>query len=203
MHEILQGTLALVSYHSLLHEQVQKLTKGLFSKVSLQGFPQKTRYLAFRVKRVALKNHLPALTPLGEDYVEGYVHLMEGERDPRNLREAFAVVLAVTENFPLGKHAEELFDVTACYFPLTFRATANDPFGVTQEDLKTALRACMSATPLFGEFGVPLILEKMGASSADTQLDAMRTLSQCMRVYKPEALAPHYELIWTRLRPLV
>ncbi len=46
---------------------------------------------------------------------------------------------------------EELFEVTACYFPIDFRPAPNDPHGITQEELIQGLRACLSATPKFAE----------------------------------------------------
>jgi hypothetical protein len=34
-----------------------------------------------------------------------------------------------------GDVVESLFDVTACYFPITFKPPPNDPYGVTSEEL--------------------------------------------------------------------
>jgi hypothetical protein len=32
------------------------------------------------------------------------------------------------------------FDITFCYFPITFRPPPNDPYGITPDDLRIALR---------------------------------------------------------------
>lgn len=36
--------------------------------------------------------------------------------------------------------AKALFNVTFCYFPISFRPPAEDPYGISAEDLKMALR---------------------------------------------------------------
>lgn len=33
-----------------------------------------------------------------------------------------------------------MFDITYCYFPITFRPPPNDPYGISAEDLRLALR---------------------------------------------------------------
>src|ERR1700733_15836474 len=35
---------------------------------------------------------------------------------------------------------QSLFNITFCYFPITFRPPPNDPYGITTEDLRLALR---------------------------------------------------------------
>lgn len=36
--------------------------------------------------------------------------------------------------------AKSLFNITFCYFPITFRPPPDDPYGITSDDLKKALR---------------------------------------------------------------
>ncbi len=35
---------------------------------------------------------------------------------------------------------QDFFNITFCYFPITFRPPPNDPYGITSEDLKATLR---------------------------------------------------------------
>jgi DNA repair/transcription protein MET18/MMS19 len=58
-----------------------------------------------------------------------------------------------------------MFDITFCYFPISFRPPPNDPYGITADDLKLALRSCMSASPYFAKMALPLFLEKFGTAT--------------------------------------
>lgn len=35
---------------------------------------------------------------------------------------------------------QSLFDITFCYFPITFTPPPDDPYGITADDLKDSLR---------------------------------------------------------------
>lgn len=65
-----------------------------------------------------------------------------------------------------------MFDITFCYFPITFRPPPNDPYGITSDDLKTALRACLSASPYFAKQALPLFLEKYPTSAGQTMVSS-------------------------------
>ena len=43
------------------------------------------------------------LQKLGTDFVYGYLQVMDGEKDPRNLVLAFQCARRIIENFPLGR----------------------------------------------------------------------------------------------------
>lgn len=92
---------------------------------------------------------------MGEEFVKGYAELAEGEKDPRNLLLAFALDRVVLLEFEVSKYIEvrmprtllyilmvcqRYYDITFCYFPITFKAPANDPYGVSSASLVSALR---------------------------------------------------------------
>lgn len=60
---------------------------------------------------------------------------------------------------------QDFFDITFCYFPIAFRPPPNDPYGITADDLKVALRGCMSASPHFAKMALPLFLEKFATAT--------------------------------------
>jgi DNA repair/transcription protein MET18/MMS19 len=60
----------------------------------------------------------------------------------------------------LAYNSQDFFDITFCYFPISFKPPPNDPYGITAEDLKSALRKCMAASPYFAKLALPLFLEK-------------------------------------------
>jgi DNA repair/transcription protein MET18/MMS19 len=97
------------------------------------------------------------LKSMGDRFFSGYVALADGEKDPRNLMVAFAIARVLALEFDISNKFEarftslalpthidialqDLFNIIFCYFPITFRAPANDPYGITSEDLKNALR---------------------------------------------------------------
>lgn len=53
-----------------------------------------------------------------------------------------------------------MFQVVACYFPITFKPSPNDPYGITHEGLVQALRRCLRASPLFAVECMDLLLDK-------------------------------------------
>lgn len=98
---------------------------------------------------------------MGKEFISGYIALAEGEKDPRNLLTAFAIVRVILIEFNIVDHVEvcvlvitrngdtsfltlsarqALFNITFCYFPISFRPPPNDPYGIGADDLKTALR---------------------------------------------------------------
>ncbi|CAG8724917.1 11146_t:CDS:2, partial [Scutellospora calospora] len=81
-----------------------------------------------------------------------------------------------------------LFEVTFCYFPITFKPPPDDPYGITANDLKIALRECLSATPHFSKLAMPLLVEKLASSSGNA-----KTLKACAPVYGPSSIIPHLE----------
>lgn len=81
-----------------------------------------------------------ALKSINNELVFGYCRLMDGEKDPRNLMIAFDIIRNIIQNFDISAHVEDLFEVTFCYFPITFKPPQDDPYGITAEDLKVSLR---------------------------------------------------------------
>lgn len=92
---------------------------------------------------------------MGPDFINSYVKLVEGEKDPRNLMLLFSIGRVILIEFDISAHVEvhspnsahikadgwqDLFDVTFCYFPITFKPPPDDPYGITADDLKKALR---------------------------------------------------------------
>jgi len=44
------------------------------------------------------------MKPMGGDFVYGYIQIMDGEKDPRNLLLAFDLVHVIATNFPIGRN---------------------------------------------------------------------------------------------------
>lgn len=116
-----------------------------------------------------------ALKSMGAEFLKGYTTLVEGEKDPRNLKLAFSLDRVMLLEFDITEALEELFDITFCYFPITFTPPPDDPYGISSEELQTDLRTCLASTPLFGPLALPLILDKLQASTKSAKVNMIHS----------------------------
>ncbi len=77
---------------------------------------------------------------MNKEFLAGYITLADGEKDPRNLLVAFAIARVILVEFDISDFVEGFFNITFCYFPITFRPPPNDPYGISADDLKHNLR---------------------------------------------------------------
>ncbi|KAG2217168.1 hypothetical protein INT45_003592 [Circinella minor] len=130
------------------------------------------------------------------DFVRGFIALIDGEKDPRNLLIAFELVQDVIAKFDISSHIEDLFDFVFCYFPITFKPPPNDPYHITTEDLKNSLRQCLASTPYFANFATPLLIDKLLTSTGSAKKDTMETIGLCAPAYGAHALLPYAQSIF-------
>uniref|UniRef100_A0A4W6FD38 MMS19 nucleotide excision repair protein n=1 Tax=Lates calcarifer TaxID=8187 RepID=A0A4W6FD38_LATCA len=194
---VLQGLRALTKCTVLPPGSAVSMLRSLFQDVHVQ-----VRLDSVAASRFYLKIYPKKfLKGLGADFVFGFVQSMDGERDPRNLLLAFQIAKNIIHRgYDLGKFTEELFEVTSCYFPIDFTPPANDPHGITKEELIEALRAVLSGTPKFAEFLLPLIIEKLDSDVQSAKLDSLQTLTACLSQYEHKDVAEFLEGLWTSLR---
>ena len=77
---------------------------------------------------------------MGEVFTDTMIKQMDGEKDPRCLVLVFRYIPLVIKNFPVDHCLEDLFDVTSCYFPITFTPPPDDPIGISQKELIDSLQ---------------------------------------------------------------
>uniref|UniRef100_A0A8C8G090 MMS19 nucleotide excision repair protein n=1 Tax=Oncorhynchus tshawytscha TaxID=74940 RepID=A0A8C8G090_ONCTS len=187
---VIQGLKALTKCSVLPPGSAVSILKSLFQDIHVQV-----------VTLIDYFSHPTELKGLGADFVFGFVQSVDGERDPRNLLLAFHIARKIVhEGYDLGKFTEELFEVTSCYFPIDFSPPANDPHGITQEELVLALRVVLTGTPRFAEFLLPLIIEKLDSDVQSAKLDSLQTLTACASVYEQKDLAQFLPGLWASLR---
>jgi DNA repair/transcription protein MET18/MMS19 len=104
-----------------------------------------------------------------------------------------------------------------CYFPITFRPPPNDPYGITSDDLKLALRyvrssfppshltdipprKCMASTPRFAPLAMPVFLEKLAPSLGASKRDVLQSLTECIPVYGQQAIQGYAADLWDNLK---
>ncbi len=175
------------------------MVMGLVAEVPQGGLPQSSRAAVYGVME-ALVARCPGLA--GIDAVSGFLQLMDGEKDPRCLVVAFRVVRALCARFveEAGHFLEDVFEVTSCYFPISFAAPPGGDFGVTEEDLVAALRAALTAHPGLAEYTVPFCLEKLGASDDSAKADALAVLAAGARGAFRAQCGPFEREVWAALR---
>ncbi|KAI6041217.1 ARM repeat-containing protein [Pisolithus marmoratus] len=196
----LRGLSHLVKSPAVASSDIPNLLNAIFTHVKMRVLVQSTRFFVFNTINTLLKSHLDDLKAMGDQFVSGYATLASGEKDPRNLTVAFAIARVILTEFDISKHVEDYFDITFCYFPITFRPPPNDPYGISADDLKSSLLPCLSATPAFGRLGVPLFLEKLTAGSPVTKRDTLRAMSLCLPVYGPSVAREFGPKIWSALK---
>ncbi|KAF9389130.1 hypothetical protein CPC16_006044 [Podila verticillata] len=168
--ELLKGLLALSKFDKFTGVDCVKATKAILSLVNVQTYQQTARHYVFLFFDSAIRNYTQSLRSISSDFVFGFIQCLDGEKDPRNLMLAFTLIKNIIQEFDIAQHVEDLFEVTFCYFPITFRPPPDDPYGITSEHLKVGLRDCLSATPYFAKFALPLLLEKLSSSSGSAKI---------------------------------
>ncbi|KAG0210627.1 hypothetical protein BGX28_009152 [Mortierella sp. GBA30] len=198
--ELLKGLLALTKFDKFTGVDCIKAVKAILALVNVQTYQQTARHFVFMFFESAIKNFAPSLRSISSEFVFGFIQCLDGEKDPRNLMLAFTLIKSIIQEFDIAQHVEDLFEVTFCYFPITFRPPPDDPYGITSEHLKVGLRDCLSATPYFAKFALPLLLEKLSSSSGSAKKDSMETIAACAPVYGSSALTPYAEELWNGLQ---
>ncbi|KAJ1953195.1 hypothetical protein IWQ62_006054, partial [Dispira parvispora] len=184
-------------------EHAEQVTRALLENIHVQSFQQTTRYNILRLTLQLLEKYGSILRTKYPTLVDGFVQAMDGEKDPRNLMLCFRAFSIVAETFDVNDQAEDMFELVFCYFPITFRPPPGDTLGITAEDLKLALRKCLTATPAFGPYAIDLFLTKLSSSSGTAKLDTLQTLTQCFRVYRMVDIEPHLSELVTSIGDVI
>ncbi|GAA5803787.1 Dos2-interacting transcription regulator of RNA-Pol-II-domain-containing protein [Helicostylum pulchrum] len=200
VQNLLDGLVALTTYKNFTGKNALFVFKRIIENVQVQQFPQGTRNSAFKLFANLINRHATTLRSINNEFVYGFTQVLDGEKDPRNLMSAFQIMKSIVDNFDISAHVEDIFEVTFCYFPVTFKPPPDDPYGITAEDLKTSLRDCLASTPLFAKFALPLILEKLSSTSGSAKKDSMETLAACAPVYGSTALLSSVNEIFNSLK---
>ncbi|KAH7105998.1 ARM repeat-containing protein [Auriculariales sp. MPI-PUGE-AT-0066] len=170
--------------------------EALFSHVKTKAHVQSTRFVVYSIIDSCLAKHRDAFKQMGDTFIRGYIALAEGEKDPRNLILSFALVRIIILEFDFERFVDSLFDISFCYFPITFTPPPDDPYGISADDLKNALRLCLSSTYRFGPLAIPLFLEKITAGSPATKRETLHTMAVCWPVYGPRLAQEVGKQVW-------
>ena len=195
-------------------EAAVALVGALLAEVHVPSLVASERLLALECLSVFVVQRPAASRALGSRLLEGAIAAIDGEKEPRCLRAAFALVTQLGALFPaceppLAAAAEELHDVVACYFPLVYtppRSAERAPDAVTRDELAAALCSALMSTPAFAPLALPLVLGKLALPAEQTAsavTDALAALSAAADAFPPHALAAHAHPAWRALRGLI
>ena len=157
------------------------LFRSFFEHVHAQALEQKLRMQAYALLAAITSGACAADLQEGQHAIEfcgGFISAMDGEKDPQCLLVALRIAGRL-----VGEHAaavqpllEELFDVTACYFPVTYTPPAGDTTGITRQQIAGALGAVLGGSHHMAELLVPLLLEKLSSTRQLAKQDAIALL---------------------------
>ncbi|NXF07532.1 MMS19 protein, partial [Smithornis capensis] len=198
---VLQGLRALSMCEVLSPGLAVSVLKAIFQEVHVQSLLQLDRHTVYSIITNFMNTREEELKGLGADFTFGFIQVMDGEKDPRNLLVAFQIVRdLIAKDYALGPFVEELFEVTSCYFPVDFTPPPSDPHGIQREDLILSLRAVLASTPQFAEFLLPLLIEKLDSELQSAKLDSLQTLTACCAIYGQKELQEFLPSLWSSLR---
>ncbi|XP_014666171.1 PREDICTED: MMS19 nucleotide excision repair protein homolog [Priapulus caudatus] len=98
---VLRGLLASSGCKNLLEEDIASLLRGIFKEVQVQAHMQADRRAVFSTIATLLDHRLTDVLPLGADFVFGFIQVLDGEKDPRNLYIGFRLVCIICAHFPI------------------------------------------------------------------------------------------------------
>lgn len=184
LSESLEGLYACVLSGRLSRSICELVLKKVFCDVALhlQSSSNKIRRGAYWLLKAMLEDETgggsAAAKKLGEELVGGFVNAMDGEKEPRNLQIALLLLPRVAWAIPQHEAMQEdLFEISSCYFPVTFTERADDPNAIRKTSLVTALRRTMCVGT---EFWIPFLLEKLGSTLVETKLETLHSLHHAL-----------------------
>ncbi|KAF2225492.1 MMS19 nucleotide excision repair protein-like protein [Elsinoe ampelina] len=164
---------------------------------------QAERYAILQLVDLLLAKYRQPINQRAEgdyDFIASFTSYFEGEKDPRNLMIVFSIVLVPMSEWQLGPSTQDMFDLIFNYFPITFKPPPGDPFGITAQDLKDRLRACIASTSDFAPYSFPALLDKLDSSSMNTKRDVLQALISCIAHYEPRTISLYSVTLWDALK---
>eukprot|EP01147_Barroeca_monosierra_P009632 gene9632-1853_t len=197
----LRGLLAMARRGAVTKDEASLIVNHIFQKLFVQAQVLTIRQLVFQLEKNLLESFGAYLSrTLGEKFVAGFIQQIDGEKDPRCLVIIFYLVPFIASTFPISKYANDLFDVTSCYFPITFTPPPNDPYGVSPQQLIEGLRKCMSASPEFAHPCMELLLDKSASTIDDTKAESLITIAHCIEAFGYSHVQPFLNQLYLRIR---
>ncbi|KAG2386752.1 hypothetical protein C9374_002496 [Naegleria lovaniensis] len=196
-------------------EQCTHIVLQFFENVNVQSIASasgvqsatKTRAMCFEWFSLLI-DKFPSIVK-SVNFLNGFIQSIEGERDPANLITCFDMVPRIIELFDMQSEntekiltgiSDDLFDVTSCYFPITYTPPPNDTRGITRSDISNKLLKCFACNKYFAPSLFPFLLEKLSSDLIETKIEALEYMCYCIEQYGPSVVEEYLTEIWAYIK---
>ena len=179
---------------SMAEHDVQLAVRTIYSALPVQSLAQSIRQRVYELSIALLKSdRVAAFTAsMGEVVTQGMLAAVHGERDPRCLLLCFQVLDLLPRRYERSLSESlriELFEASACYFPITFEPPADDPHGVTAEALIAGLLQSLTSHPALLNYTPSFLMDQLSEDSLVAgKLQAMDGLIRVAQLHSPSSL---------------
>ena len=196
---------------------VEEVSRALFTDARPQSLRQSDRESCLGLANALMREERTARAcarGAGEgDFGEAVARMVsafDGEKDPR-------CVLALGEFWELmprafelcgeaamkayEENAEELYDVAASYFPVSFKPPRGDSVKISRRQLAEAVERAMTASPSFAPWAISHALESLNPSLGPGKMaDAARAVRAMGEKWGRRVMEEYLDLIWRSMR---
>lgn len=212
---ILNALASLVQFKAFrpnANDSLVSLLKDVATHYEPRKHLARVRFEAFNLLEAVFSKHHDEIStvPVNADaFVEAFIHVASGEKDPRNLLLSFKLNRAINErlsfdartaNATHDQQLTDLFDVCFCYFPISFTPPPNDPYKITAAELKLELRKTIASQSQFAQDTFPSLFEKLTSSNPAVRNDVLLCLCLCIENYTSITLEQYWVTIWDALK---
>lgn len=182
---------------------VRAILDSIVRRVHGPAFAQPVRQSIYRILSICLSNFAHDVFSIGPRAIVGVCCQIENEKDPRNLLVTFPLMATLLSRFSDliredQQHIELISDVLFVYFPIRFRPPTNDPYNVTEDQLKEALTQCLFASRRLQPAVLEMLLDVLNdavMSAKDSDVDeAIGALRKAATQFDPPVISDHCTL---------
>ncbi|KAG0667852.1 hypothetical protein C6P45_005266 [Maudiozyma exigua] len=205
MLECFMGLNALMSMKYITIDETTKLLKFLQKDYQSKDYLAAVRNYPFEILLNVYNRWFTQLKDnknFADLFIQTYISVASGEKDPRNLLISFQINKLIVTTFKVEsfQFSQALFDILFSYFPITFKPPKDDPYRISNSDLKLALRSAISASDIFAQDAFSNLIDKLGATSPAIKNDTLLTLLACINKFGGKACIEFWLPMWTALK---